>query len=258
MCCIANAFQEPVEVFGFSEKVVEISAGYHHSSAITEDGKLFTWGNNSCGQLGLGKRAGSIVSTPTMIDCLADIKVSKVALGSEHSIAITDEGEVLSWGAGGSGRLGHGHQSSFLGFSMISSEYTPRLIKNFEGMKVRRIAAGMLHSACINEQGSVFIFGERTINKLGFGEAKNASRPLVVEQLPFSEEVACGGYHTCVVTNEGRLFTWGSNENGCLGLGSMDIVRTPHDLRSSLLKFRISQVSCGWKHTAAISGEILF
>ncbi|XP_039114294.1 ultraviolet-B receptor UVR8 isoform X3 [Dioscorea cayenensis subsp. rotundata] len=248
---------EPVEVYGFSEKVVEISAGYHHSSAITEDGKLFTWGNNSCGQLGLGKRAGSIVSTPTMIDCLADIKVSKVALGSEHSIAITDEGEVLSWGAGGSGRLGHGHQSSFLGFSMISSEYTPRLIKNFEGMKVRRIAAGMLHSACINEQGSVFIFGERTINKLGFGEAKNATRPLVVEQLPFSEEVACGGYHTCVVTNEGKLFTWGSNENGCLGLGSMDIVRTPQDLRSSLLKFRISQVSCGWKHTAAISECVL-
>ncbi|KAM0950937.1 putative non-specific serine/threonine protein kinase [Dioscorea sansibarensis] len=111
---------EPVEVFGFSEKVVEISAGYHHSSAITEDGKLFTWGNNSCGQLGLGKRADNVVSTPTWIDCLADIKVSKVALGSEHSIAITDEGKVLSWGAGGSGRLGHGHQSSILGFSMIS------------------------------------------------------------------------------------------------------------------------------------------
>ncbi|KAJ0976031.1 hypothetical protein J5N97_017996 [Dioscorea zingiberensis] len=249
---------EPVEVFGFSEKVVQISAGYHHSSAITEDGDLFTWGNNSSGQLGLGRRADSIVSTPTRVDCLVGIKVSKVALGSEHSIAITDEGSVLSWGAGGSGRLGHGHQSSILGFSMSSSEYTPRLIKNFEGTKVKRVAAGMLHSACIDEQGSVFIFGERTINKLGFGEAKNASRPLAIQELPFSEEVACGGYHTCVITNEGRLYTWGSNENGCLGLGSIDIVRTPQDLRSSLLKFPISQVSCGWKHTAAISGGTVY
>jgi len=43
-----------------------------------------------------------------------------VALGSEHSVAVTDEGEVLSWGAAGSGRLGHGYQSSILGFSLTS------------------------------------------------------------------------------------------------------------------------------------------
>ncbi|KAF8694396.1 hypothetical protein HU200_038273 [Digitaria exilis] len=165
-------FMEPVEVSGFHERVVEVSAGNHHSCAIT------------------GKRkAGKIVSTPTKVDSLGDFRVKMVALGSEHSILLFT-GEVLSWGAAGSGRLGHGHQSSILGFSLTSSEYTPRLIKNLDGIK-----------------------------KKGFGRSNEAFRPVVVEEIPFSEDVDCGGYHTCVVTDSGDLYSWGSNENGCLGLG---------------------------------------
>uniref|UniRef100_A0A0E0F6F6 RCC1-like domain-containing protein n=1 Tax=Oryza meridionalis TaxID=40149 RepID=A0A0E0F6F6_9ORYZ len=232
---------EPIEVSGFDEKVVEVSAGNHHSCAVTADGKLFTWGRNSSGQLGLGKRAGKVVSTPRKVDCLADARVKMVALGSEHSIATTEEGEVLSWGAAGAGRLGHGHKTSILGFSITTSEYTPRLIKNLDGVKIKRIAAGMLHSACIDEKGTLFIFGQKT-EKVGFGRSGDELRPTVVEEVPFSEEVACGGYHTCVVTDSGDLYSWGSNENGCLGLGGTDMVRSPEVLKSSLFKFPVSKV----------------
>lgn len=179
-----------------------------------------------------------------------------VALGSEHSIAVTEEGEVLSWGAAGSGRLGHGRQSSILGFSLTSSEHTPRLIKNFDGIKIKKIAAGMLHSACIDEKGTLFIFGQKT--EKGFGRSNEAFRPNIVEEIPFSEEVACGGYHTCVVTDSGDLYSWGSNENGCLGLGGTDMVRSPEILKSSLFKLPVSKVSCGWKHTAVISGDDIY
>ncbi|XP_039823768.1 ultraviolet-B receptor UVR8-like isoform X2 [Panicum virgatum] len=202
---------EPVEVSGFHERVVEISAGNHHSCAITADGKLFIWGRNSGGQLGLGKGAGKAVSTPTKVDCLTDYRVKMVALGSEHSVAVTDEGEVLSWGAAGSGRLGHGYQSSILGFSLTSRK-----------------------------------------------RSNEAFRPVIVEEIPFSEEVACGGYHTCVVTESGDLYSWGSNENGCLGLGGTDMVRAPEILESSVFKLPVSKVSCGWKHTAVISGGDIY
>ncbi|KAF5178792.1 Hect and rld domain-containing e3 ubiquitin protein ligase family member [Thalictrum thalictroides] len=124
-----------------------------------------------------------------------------VALGSEHSIAITDEGEALSWGAGGSGRLGHGHQSSILGFLRSSSEFTPRLIKTLDGHKVKTVSAGLLHSACIDDNGSIFVFGERSLYKLGFGKENNATSPSMIGKFPICEEVACGGYHTCVVTS---------------------------------------------------------
>lgn len=249
---------EPLEISGIPNEVIKISAGYRHSAAITVDGELYMWGSNSCGQLGLGRSANNLVSKPSRVDYLAEFSIKMVALGSEHSIALTDEGDVLSWGAGGSGRLGHGHQSSILEFFKNSSEYTPRLIKKFEGSEIRKIAAGLLHSACINEQGAVFIFGERTMGRLGFGGTKDATSPSVISELPFSQEVACGGYHTCVVTSDGDLYSWGSNENGCLGLGCIDMVRTPEKVEGPLLKLPVCEVSCGWKHTAAISGGNVF
>ncbi|CAJ1974859.1 unnamed protein product [Sphenostylis stenocarpa] len=177
------------------------------------------------------------------------------ALGSEHSVAISDGGEAFSWGLGVSGRLGHGHESSILGFFKCCSEYTPRLIKDLEGIKVKYVAAGLLNSACTDENGSVLVFGERGIEKLHLKEMSDTTKPSLISELPYSKEVACGGYHTCVLTNSGELYTWGSNENGCLGIGSSDVIHLPEKVQGPFLKSSVSQVSCGWKHTAAISGK---
>ncbi|XP_028062174.1 ultraviolet-B receptor UVR8 isoform X1 [Camellia sinensis] len=243
---------EPLKVSRLPKEIIKVSAGYHHSSAITGDGELYMWGKNSNGQLGLGKKAAKVVTAPRKVECLTGVTIKMAALGCEHSIAVTDKGEALSWGGGGSGRLGHGHERSMLGFLMSTSEYTPRLIKKLEDVKVKSIAAGMLHSACIDENGSVFIFGEKAVDKLG-QQAKNATTPSMISQLPFSEEVACGGYHTCVLTSGGELYTWGSNENGCLGIGCTDVSHLPERVQGPFLKHPVFQVSCGWKHTAAIS-----
>ncbi|CAN6711803.1 unnamed protein product [Malus baccata var. baccata] len=243
---------KPLEVTGIGKEIVRISAGYYHSCAITEDGELYMWGKNSNGQLGLGKRAAGLISVPTKVECLAGITIKTAALGSEHSVAVTDGGESLSWG-GGSGRLGHGHESGILGILRSTSEYTPRLIKKLEGIKVKEVAAGLLQSACIDDNGSVFMFGERTVDKLWSGKGNNATTPSMISKLPCSKEVACGGYHTCVLTSGGELYSWGSNENGCLGIGTTDVFHHPERVQGPFLKSPVVKVSCGWKHTAAIS-----
>ncbi|KAF9681843.1 hypothetical protein SADUNF_Sadunf05G0045100 [Salix dunnii] len=212
---------EPLEVSGLKKEIVQISAGYHHSCAITE--------------------AENVVPLPTKVECLSGININMVALASEHSIAVTDGGQALSWGGGGYGRLGHGHQSSLLGFFRSSSEYTPRHIKKLEGVKVKNIAAGLLHSACIDENGSVYVFGEKAVDKLAFGYANNATTPSMIGKLPCSQEVACGGYHTCVITSSGELYTWGSNENGCLGNGSTDVLHIPKRVEGPFLRSTVEK-----------------
>ncbi|XP_057420528.1 ultraviolet-B receptor UVR8 [Lotus japonicus] len=253
-----NYSLEPLQVLGHEKNIVHISAGYNHSCAVTVDGELYMWGKNTNGQLGLGKRAPNIVHLPTKVEYLDGITIKMAALGAEHSLVISDGGEAFSWGMGVSGRLGHGHESSLLGFFKTYSEYTPRLIRDLEGIKVKYVAAGMLSSACTDENGSVFIFGERGIDKLCMKETSDATKPSLISKLPYSEEVSCGGYHTCVLTNSGELYTWGSNENGCLGIGSPEAIHLPEKVQGPFMKSSVSQVSCGWKHTAAISEGRVF
>ncbi|XP_073294968.1 ultraviolet-B receptor UVR8 isoform X2 [Primulina huaijiensis] len=257
----SNSYTSPLRVSGIPSRVVRISAGYHHSAAVTVDGELYIWGKNANGQLGLGKKAEKIIPVPVKVQCLDGVTIKIASLGFEHSIAVTDKGEALSWGDGESGRLGHGHELSILGFQKSSSEYTPRLIKELEGVKVKNVSAGMLHSACICENGSLYFFGERELGTWGFGKAKMATTPSTVYPLPLSDEVACGGYHTCVITSNlygGDLYAWGSNENGCLGIGCTEVIYSPERVQGPFLKQPVTQVSCGWKHTAAISGGDIY
>ncbi|XP_025012510.1 ultraviolet-B receptor UVR8 isoform X2 [Ricinus communis] len=247
---------EPVKVSGLQKEIMQISAGYHHSCAITVDGELYMWGRNSNGQLGLGKKAQRIVPLPTKVEYLNGLTIKLVALGSEHSIAVTDRGEALSWGLGGFGRLGHSNQSGTFRFWTSTSEYTPRSIKKLEEVKVKSVAAGLLHSACIDVNGSVFVFGEVSVDRTGFGEAIGAEIPSMVGKLPCANEVSCGGYHTCVVTSGGELYAWGVNENGCLGIGSFNSLHAPERVQGPFLRSPVEKVSCGWRHTAAISGNI--
>ncbi|KAJ8765337.1 hypothetical protein K2173_012034 [Erythroxylum novogranatense] len=223
---------EPCEVSGLQKEVGQISAGYHHSCAITVDGEMYMWGRNSNGQLGLGKKAEKAINLPTKVECLNGIAIKKVALASEHSVAVTGGGEALSWGSDSFGQLGHGLESSFLGLFKSTNEYTPRRIKQLEGVKVKNVAAGMLHSAFIDENGSVFMFGKG----LGFGEHGSMTTSSMIGKLPSSKEVSCGGYHTCVVTSN-----------------SIDALHFPERVQGPFVKSPVDQISCGWKHTAAIS-----
>ncbi|XP_060970187.1 ultraviolet-B receptor UVR8 isoform X2 [Cannabis sativa] len=248
---------EPLEVSGLPKEIVRISAGYYHSGAITVDGELYMWGKNANGQLGLGKRAPKAVPLPTKVESLIGLTIKMAALGSEHSVAVTDGGEALSWGGGEYGRLGHANDSTSFSFFKSTSEYMPRLIKKLEGIKVKYVAAGLLHSACIDESGSAFVFGERPADRLGFRENSEAT-PSLIAELPYSEEVACGGYHTCVLSSGGKLYTWGSNENGCLGIGTTMVFHQPERVQGPFSECIVSQVSCGWKHTAAISEGKVF
>ena len=77
-----------------------------HSLAITADGALWSWGYGGSGQLGHGDQQEQLL--PKKIEAFAGRRVVAVSAGETHSIAITADGAVFTWGKGESGRLGHG------------------------------------------------------------------------------------------------------------------------------------------------------
>lgn len=98
---------KPPELFLFNfGKLAFLLAFTHHSlSFLVSDGQFFTWGQNSYGQLGLGKECPSQAS-PQRVKSLDGIPLAQVAAGGAHSFALSLSGAVFGWGKNSSGQLG--------------------------------------------------------------------------------------------------------------------------------------------------------
>ena len=86
------------------ERIAAVTAGSQHSLILSQSGKLFGWGRNLEGQLGLGNRTS--VKVPTLISALAEETVVEVGAGADFTLAVTVSGTVFGWGSNTGGQLG--------------------------------------------------------------------------------------------------------------------------------------------------------
>ena len=93
-------------------------------------------------------------------------KVTDVVCGKEHCLLLTEHGQVFSWGGGSRGQLGHGN---------LMSEDKPRLIMALDGMRIRKVAAGGWHSACISQYDDLYMFGWNESGQLA--QPTNLTKP---------------------------------------------------------------------------------
>ena len=144
----------PAEVFG-GVPVVMVSCGSRHTLVLTSERDVWSFGCGSWGRLGLGDVADRMV--PTQLAGFAGVKVAFVAAGASHSVAVTVDGEVWSWGCGKHGCLGLN----------VEDRLVPALLgrEKFGGAQIVLVAAGLSHTVAVCTDGLLWCewAGEREI-----------------------------------------------------------------------------------------------
>ena len=169
--------------------------------AITADGAVWSWGQGGLGQLGHGDWQGQ--SLPKKVEALAGRRVVAVSAGGEHSLALTADGAVWSWGYGGFGKLGHGDEQRQL---------RPKKVEALAGQRVVAVSAGAYHNLSLTADGSVWSWGDRDYGKLGHGsDRQNQLLPKKVEALAGRRVVgvSAGGELSLALTADGAVWSWG-------------------------------------------------
>lgn len=238
----------PLEVSTLPERIVAVAAGNRHTLALAESGNVWSWGCNQRGQLGLGKEIEQSAE-PKPIASLVGNKIVRIAAGAEHSLAVSESGEVYSWGCGSDGRLGH---KRFKGLA-LKDEWKPRLLRQLETKSIQSISAGQMHSACVSRDGQAFLFGSGRYHQLGRATDEDAESPILVQGLSLVRELSCGSQHTLAALWDGSVAAFGANQNGSLGLGNTRQIWGRGPL--TVPGLRAQSISAGWKHSAAIDAD---
>ncbi|XP_075072549.1 putative E3 ubiquitin-protein ligase HERC4 isoform X2 [Mixophyes fleayi] len=148
----------------------QIAAGGAHSFALTLSGAVFGWGRNKFGQLGLNDESDR--SVPCLLKSLRSQKIVHICCGEDHTAALTKEGGVFTFGAGGYGQLGH---------NSTNHEINPRKVFELMGSVITQIACGRQHTlAFVPSSGRIYSFGLGGNGQLGTGSTCNRKSPFTV------------------------------------------------------------------------------
>ena len=255
---------DPVRI---KNSVIHVSAGSSHSVSIRGDGRLFGWGSNrnlSHPSRGLPssntfrwrdiatpfrQRGSQIVRFPEpMMD-----NIIYVSAGTNHTLAITKDNDLLGWGSNELGQIGD--------FASTSNLREVKIMQN-----IISVSAGGNHTVAIKYDGSLWTWGANQYSQLGNGEelyglnyfptegedriywrtpVQGGSMPIqIMENI---KRVSSGVNYIMAITNDGDIWAWGANQFGQLGDGTIENRISPIFIMNN-----VAYVSAGVNHTLAI------
>lgn len=237
--------------------ILHVACGSHHTMCMTTEGKVFAWGDNTCGQLGLGFKSPKPRGIPTRVEKL--VNVQSIVCGGSHSFIVMVDNNVLACGSNIAGQLGLGDRKDRATFERVSffrKLYAPQA--NATGSSSggatgdAELACGLYHSMALCGR-RVYSWGNGDDGRLGHGNIETYLEPMLVSALndiPI-KAIACGGSHSGVIAMNSDVYLWGSGQHGQLGTGMVRSRRVPTKIR--LLQGKhATQLSFGEWHSMAL------
>lgn len=173
-----NYASNPARLPNQSFQATQISAGSWNALAIDTDGNTWTWGYNGYGQLGDGstsdKYKPQTVQNPT--NTSQSLKATQISAGVNHSLVVSQDGNLWAWGLNSNGQLGIGN---------TVNQTKPAFIKDpankAQAFKAIRSSAGQLHSLAIRQDGNLWAWGDNQYGQLGNNQtAAKSTTPMAV------------------------------------------------------------------------------
>ncbi|WP_082309745.1 RCC1 domain-containing protein [Nonomuraea sp. SBT364] len=232
----------PVTIDQGTVEFRDIAAGRSHSVALDHDGRVWAWGANDTGQLGQGMNTPPVL-TPKLVPGLTDIV--QVAANGDFSLALSSAGVLFTWGSNSHGQLGDGTQTT---------QQDPTKLLALTG--ITRVAAGDRHTLAL-VSGRLWSWGSNADGQLGNGTTTDASLPLKVLQ-PDGEDfvdIEGGAAHSLALSEQGRVWSWGSNFHGQLGDGTFTQQLEPVFVDG--MGF-VKDIAAGGRHSLATTFDVTY
>lgn len=200
-------------------EIQSLSGGYSHTCATTVDGRLFCWGDNGSGELGVGDTTRR--TTPTLVAEPESGEWRSVGAGNDVTCAVGSR-SAWCWGDGGFGQLGPNG-------SLTADSPTPVRVPDPPAGTWVSIDAGCGHTCGLTSEGEIWCFGNQDNGQLanGFTSSNDSPHPepALVPGGPWAT-LSVGGDHNCALKADGSLYCWGDSSAGRIALPG-NAVATP-------------------------------
>ncbi|ETR70996.1 MAG: hypothetical protein OMM_02820 [Candidatus Magnetoglobus multicellularis str. Araruama] len=212
---------------------ISAGIGFYHTVALKSNGMVWTWGNNTDGQLGDGTTEDSVIAIRNLN--LNHIKA--VDAGHYFSLALTANGIVYTWGENDYGQLGNGS---------IVNGVNPVQVTGLTNIIM--VSGGGNHAIALKNDGTVWAWGSNRYGQLGDGTNINSSTPIRVSGLDSVISIVAGGDFSMALKSDGTVWTWGLNDFGQLGINNT----TNQNLPQQLSLANVKEIAAGEYHALAL------
>lgn len=197
----------------------KVAAGYTHTIGLANDGRVYGWGVNNMGQLGLGDSQSRSNPAPVLLPYDAT-NVIALAAGWLHSAVLLGDGRIFTWGYNGSGQLGIGTTGA--------GRNVPGLVQNPAGITGwLDLVVGSDYCAALAHNGQLYAWGDNNHGQMGHRNTTWQASPGLIP-MPVGVSawlgISAGYYHGLALGNDCQLYAWGENSDAQLGVGSTSTV----------------------------------
>jgi RCC1 and BTB domain-containing protein len=213
--------------------ICDFSFGFSFGNviALNRSGQIFGYGTNNYKQI----LNCDEISLKNGVKISFNSKVKQIECGWYHTMVLTDNNDIFTWGKNDEGQCGTGTNE------IVESPFN---VKINENSNIKSIVCGNYHSLVLYDNGIVYGWGFNGFGQLGLGTNDDQLKPIKI--LENIKQIDCGYNHTLALTNDGIVYAMGYNRHGQLGNGNTNSENIPIKIETKFKEISVrNYVSMG-------------